>query len=170
MPIDVVHRTTNISPGLPRKCYETIQDFAPTTASPESLSNLGIPSNSWSWGRMLKTLKQEKKNLVFTIALLKPHFNWFQDFITVIVRIKLWSHWGIRKTNISLLFLWYCIHYFYEWLSFILKRNKLSQNLIYMVCSDLFNFWIHHTHDWTNWTPVILLFIMLIGLHSVPLQ
>ena len=43
------------------KCYETIQDFAPTTASPESLSNLGIPSNSWSWGRMLKTLKQEKR-------------------------------------------------------------------------------------------------------------
>ena len=43
LPIDVMHRTTNISPGTPNKCNDTIQDFAPSTASPESFSNVGIP-------------------------------------------------------------------------------------------------------------------------------
>ena len=43
LPSDVLHRSTNISPGIPSKCNDTIQDFAPSTAPPESLSNLGIP-------------------------------------------------------------------------------------------------------------------------------
>ena len=38
-----MHRTTNISLGIPSKCNDTIQDFPPSTAPPETLSNLGIP-------------------------------------------------------------------------------------------------------------------------------
>lgn len=38
-----MHRSTNISPGIPSKCYDTIQDCAPSTAPPETLSNLGMP-------------------------------------------------------------------------------------------------------------------------------
>lgn len=42
-------------------CYDTMHVFASSTTLAESLSNLGIPSKSWRFGKILKTLQQEKK-------------------------------------------------------------------------------------------------------------
>lgn len=50
-------------------CYETMHVFESKTASAESLSNLGIPSKSWRFGKILKTLQQEKnKDLVIHLT------------------------------------------------------------------------------------------------------
>jgi len=41
-------------------CYDTMHVFASTTTSTESLSNLGIPSKSWRFGKILKMLQQKQ--------------------------------------------------------------------------------------------------------------
>lgn len=53
-------------------CYDTMHVFASTTTSAESLSNLGIPSKSWRFGKILKTL-QEKKDSVIIYLLWKSY-------------------------------------------------------------------------------------------------
>lgn len=45
-------------------CYDTMHVFASTTTSTESLSNLGIPSKSWRFGKILKMLQQKQKQKI----------------------------------------------------------------------------------------------------------
>ena len=53
-------------------CYDTMHVFASKTTSAESLSNLGIPSKSWRFGKILKTLQQEQtrfSHLIYFLTL-----------------------------------------------------------------------------------------------------